>query len=187
MSDQGTDTFVGVVAVLVVIVLVVNGAGGASDAPTKSSTTSSTQSSKGSTTTKTSARVSPSSNIPDGPLPSCPGTMITEQTRSNPAFGDLRLRVYFSDQGGGRNCAVAARTGGRDVPPGQLTLTLRFADYDGRRWPDLATQRTGSNARNAGGVYLDNTGNKCVSARVRFRPSGGGEQIWVDTGRIGCG
>lgn len=186
MSDQGTDTFVGVVAVFVVIGLVVNAAGGASDPPAKT-TTATTQSSKQSTTQRTSTRVSPSSNIPGGPLLTCPGTKITDRTQANASLGDLRLRVYYNPKDGGRNCAVATRTGGLTSPPGQMTLTLRFADYDGRRWPKLATQRTGSNARNVGAVYLDDTGNKCVSARVRFRPSGGGQQTWVDTGRIGCG
>ncbi len=182
MSDQGTDTFVGVVAVLVVVALVVTAVGGASGTPSGSSTPSA---SRRPTVGATQAKAS--SNIPNGPLLGCPGSVIAERTRKDRTVGDLRLLVYYSAANGGRNCAIATRTGSLSRPRGQLVITLRFAGYNGRRWPRLATHRGDNNAQRSGAVYLNNTDNKCVSARAKFTPAGGGKKVWVDTGRVGCG
>jgi hypothetical protein len=64
-------------------------------------------------------------------------------------------------------------------------ITLRFADYDGRRWPRLATHRSGYAVR-SGAVYLNNAEDRCVSARARLVPDSAHETVSVSTGRSGC-
>lgn len=181
MSDQGTDTFVGVVAVLAVVAALVTAAGGVSGAPVSAPSPTSTRTPTVGATTATA-----SSNIPGGPLTTCRGTVIADRTSKSATGGDLTLKVFYHPANGGQNCATATRSGSWIGSPGQLVITLRFADYDGRRWPRLATHRSGSYAVRSGAVYLNNADDRCVSARARLVPDSARETVSVSTGRIGC-
>lgn len=185
MSDQGTDSFVGVVAVLAVIAALVTAAGGASGTPSGTPTASPTVT-VNPTPTVAATQATTSSNIPGGPLPACPGLVIADRTTTNPTTGDLNLKVYYSAANGGQNCAVATRSGSWTGPRGQLVITLRFADYDGRSWPRLATHRSTTYAMRSGAVYLNDTDDRCVSARARFEPTSAAAPVTVSSGRVGC-
>ena len=183
MSDQGTDTFVGVVAVLAVIGAVASAAGGGTGTPSNNPTPTVTVSPT--PTVAATTRATASSNIPGGPMLACPGMVIADRTTTNATAGDVNLKVYYSPANGGQNCAVATRSGWSG-PRGQLVITLRFADYDGRRWPRLATHRSTTYAMRSGAVYLNDTDDRCVSARARFEPTSAGPSVTVSTGRVGC-
>jgi hypothetical protein len=166
MADSA-DTFFGVIVTLAVITAVATGASGGT-VPTTNTT--------GTNPTTTTARVSPAStqstNIPSGTLFTCGGA--------------LTLQVYYSRVNGGRNCAVVSKTGTAVQRPGQLVITLQFHNYDGRKWPRYAIARSIPNATRTGGVYLDNTDNRCVRAWARFLPEKGGRPVTVTSGRVGC-
>lgn len=184
MSDQGTDTFVGVVLALVVVAGVVAAAGGVSaggspNSPGNSTTLGSRSPQVGAT------EATAASNIPGGTLSGCSGTVIANRNRRSAAIGDLNLKVYYNPSNGGQNCAIATRTGRWSGPRGRLVITLRFADYNGESWPGLATHRSKNYATRTDGVYLNNADDRCVSARVRFKPASG-KSVSLDTGRIGC-
>jgi hypothetical protein len=179
MADSA-DTFFGVIVTLAVITAIASGAGGGT-VPTTNST--------GSNPTTTTARVSSAStqstNIPGGTLFSCGGQLISTDT-VDAGGGALTLQVYYSSVRGGRNCAVVSKTGTAVRRPGQLVITLQFHNYDGRKWPRYAIARSVPNATRAGGVYLDNTDNRCVRAWARFLPEKGGRPVTVTSGRVGC-
>jgi hypothetical protein len=180
MADSA-DTFLGVVTSLAVITAIVAGANGGV-APTSGTSVSNR------TTTNTSrvtAASNQSTNIPNGTLFSCSGQRISTDT-VNAGGGALTLEVFYSPVNGGRNCAVVTKTGTAVNRPGQLVTTLQFHSYDGRKWPRYAIARSVPNATRAGGVYLDNTDDKCVRAWARFLPAGGGKTITVKSGKVGC-
>jgi hypothetical protein len=140
-------------------------------------------------TTTSTSRVSPAStqstNIPSGTLFTCGGELISTDT-VDAGGGALTLQVYYSRVSGGRNCAVVSKTGTAVQRPGQLVITLQFHNYDGRKWPRYAIARSIPNATRTGGVYLDNTDDKCVRAWARFLPEKGGRPVTVTSGRVGC-
>ncbi len=184
MADSGTDSFVGVILVLVAVVAVIASVNGDPLAPTSSpsSTPTSTPTAR---TLRTSTAASTSTNIPGGPLFACGGDVIANRSagRGTAAVG---LRVYYSTTAGGRNCAVATRADTLNRRKGQLSITLRFASYDGTSWPRLARHRSSPNALRSGAVYLDDTDDRCVVARAVFTPADGGKPTTVSTGRVGC-
>ena len=178
MADSA-DTFLGLVATLAVITAVVSGANGgtvpAAGTPGRSTTS----------TSRFAAASTQSSNIPGGTLFSCGGNLISTDT-ANVGGGAMTLQVYYSPVNKGRNCAVVTKTGTAVQRPGQLVITLQFNSYDGRKWPRYAIARSIPNASRVGGVYLDNTDDRCVRAWARFLPSGGGKTVTVKTGKVGC-
>jgi hypothetical protein len=178
MADSA-DTFLGVVATLAVITAIVTGANGGTVPSTGTVRTGST------TTSGLTAASTKSTNIPNGTLLACSGKVITTHT-ANVGGGAMSLQVYYSPVNGGRNCAVVTKTGTAVQRSGQLVITLQFNSYDGRKWPRYAIARSVPNASRAGGVYLDNTDNRCVRAWARFLPSGGGKTVTVRTGKVGC-
>ena len=179
MADSA-DTFFGVIVTLAVITAVATGASGGT-VPTTNST--------GTNPTTTTARVSTAStqstNIPSGTLFTCGGELISTDT-VDAGGGALTLQVYYSPVSGGRNCAVVSKTGTAVQRPGQLVITLQFHNYDGRKWPRYAIARSIPNATRTGGVYLDNTDNRCVRAWARFLPEKSGRPVTVTSGRVGC-
>jgi hypothetical protein len=183
MSDQGTDSFVGVVAILAVVAALVTAAGGGGASGVPASIPSPTATLKPTVGARTATA---SSNIPGGPLTKCRGTVISDRTSTSATSGDLTLKVFYDPANGGQNCAIATRSAHWSGPPGQLVITLRFADYDGRRWPRLATHRSDNYAMRSGAVYLNNTDDRCVSARARLVADSARESVSVSTGRIGC-
>jgi hypothetical protein len=178
MADSA-DTFLGLVATLAVITAVATGANGGT-VPAAGTPGSSTTS-----TTRLAAASTQSTNIPGGTLFSCGGRLISTDT-ANVGGGAMTLQVYYSPINGGRNCAVVTKTGTAVQRPGQLVITLQFNSYDGRKWPRYAIARSIPNASRVGGVYLDNTDDRCVRAWARFLPSGGGKTVTVRTGKVGC-
>ncbi|HEY5821491.1 MAG TPA: hypothetical protein VIT20_05920 [Propionibacteriaceae bacterium] len=181
MSDAGTDSFVGVVIVLVAAVAVVAAVSG--DPLTPSPSGSPTASS--SPALRTSS-VKASTNIPGGALFGCTGDVISNRTVGSGSKA-VNLKVYYSTTGGGRNCAVATKTGAAASRKGSVEVTLHFAGYDGKAWPKSARHRSSASASKAGAVYLDDADGRCVSAAAVFTPADGSKRTTVDSGRVGCG
>ena len=179
MSDEGTDNFVGGVLLLLLIFGLVTAARGGPITTTTTPTTPPPVTRTGPPTTTQSA-----TNIPGGTLFMCGGQIIS--TDSTPlGTGTLTLQVYYSPVNGGRNCAVATRTGTSSLR-GQMYTTLRFNGYDGRNWPRFAYHRSTALSGRSGGVYLDDTDGRCVRARVAFVPTTGGSETILNSGRVGC-
>jgi hypothetical protein len=182
MSDEGTDNFVGGALLLVLIFFLVAAARGS--LPTTSTPTTPPVTEPRVTTTIVPPTTPQSTNIPGGTLFMCSGDLVS--TDSAPlGTGTLTLQVYYSPVNGGRNCAVATRTGTASLR-GQMYTTLRYDSYDGRRWPRYAYHRSTASSARSGGVYLDDTDGRCVRARVEFVPTNGGSSTVVSSGRVGC-
>ena len=177
MADT-TDTFLGVVMGLVVLTALASGANGGT-VPTTTTIPGATQTD----TSTTSPALASSTNIPSGTPLACGGELISTDT-VDAGGGALTLEVFYASVNGGRNCAIATKTGSAAQRPGALVTTLQFHSYDGRKWPRYAIHRT--NANRAGPVYIDNTDNKCVRAWARFLPEGGGRSVTVTSGKVGC-
>jgi hypothetical protein len=180
MTDSGTDTFVGVVLTLVAVVAIASAAGG-EPAPAPSVEVTPRRSA---TTISPASVTRASTNIPTGTLFTCTGTVISTDSVAL-GSGSLTIQVYYSPTNGGRNCALATRSGPVGQR-GQLTTSLKFDSYDGRRWPRYAEHRSAAYATRSGAVYLDDTDDKCVRARAKFTPEGGGSPITVSSGAVGC-
>jgi hypothetical protein len=183
MADEGTDNFVGGALLLLLIFgLYAAAQGGVPSQPT--STTTPDTAPPTVTTTGPPNSTQSTTNIPGGTLFMCNGDLISTDSVAV-GTGTMTLRVYYAPVNGGRNCAIATRTGVASLP-GQMYTTLRFDDYQGDRWPNLAYHRSTPNAGSSGGVYLDDTDGACVRARVAFRPSSGGSQTVINSGRVSC-
>ena len=178
MADSA-DTFLGVVATLAVITAIATGANGGTVPANGTSRTGST------TTSRVVAASTQSTNIPGGTLFSCSGQLISTDT-ADVGGGAMTLQVYYSAVNKGRNCAVVTKTGTAVNRAGQLVTTLQFNSYDGRKWPRYAIARSIPNATRVGGVYLDNTNDRCVRGWARFLPAGGGKTVTVSSGKVGC-
>jgi hypothetical protein len=180
MSDEGTDNFVGGALLLLLIFGLVTAARGVPI----TSTPTTPPATPPPVTTTVPPTTPQSTNIPGGTLFMCSGQVIS--TDSAPlGSGTLTLQVYYSPVNGGRNCAVATRTGTLSQR-GQMYTTLRFDSYGGRRWPRFAYHTSTANAGRSGGVYLDDTDGRCVRARVEYVPTDGGSETIVNSGRVGC-
>ena len=175
MADSA-DTFFGVVISLAVITAIASGASGGTVPTTTISGTS-----RSNAVSPASARSS--TNIPSGTLLTCGGELISTDT-VDAGGGALTLEVFYSPVNGGRNCAIATKTGSAAQRDGQLVTTLQFHSYDGRKWPRYAIHRTTANRSQA--VYIDNTNDRCVRAWSRFLPEDGGRSTTVTSGRVGC-
>ena len=126
---------------------------------------------------------SSSTNIPEGALAACPGTLVATETATMGERGGLTLQVFRSD--GGRSCAMVTKTGTAREQRGELTITLQLHNYDGQQWPRYAVHRhRGLDVRSAG-IYLDDTASRCVRAWARFDPDRG-RAVTLTTGKIGC-
>ena len=112
MADSA-DTFLGVVITLAVITAIASGASGGT-VPTTTST-------PGSTTTTTSGDVS--WRRPGRPISraarwlACTGELISTDT-VDAGGGALTLEVFYAPVNGGRNCAIATKTGSAAQRPG---------------------------------------------------------------------
>lgn len=178
MADSA-DTFLGLVATLAIITAVASGANGG----TVPTATGNPGASSRTTTSGVSPASTQSTNIPNGTLLACPGELISTDTVTA-GGGALTLEVFYAPVNGGRNCAVVTKTGSATQRAGQLVTTLQFHSYDGRKWPRYAIAR--GNGNRTGGVYIDNTDDRCVRAWARFLPRDGGRAVTVTSGRVGC-
>ena len=184
MSDSGTDTFVGVMLTLVAVVAIATAAGSGPVASPTSDPTPTRAASRAAPTVAPASGTRATTNIPTGTLFTCTGTVISTDSVAL-GSGSLTIQVYYSPTAGGRNCAVATRSGPAGQR-GQLTTSLKFNAYDGRRWPRYAEHRSAAYATRSGAVYLDDTDDKCVRARAKFTPAGRGTSVTVSTGAVGC-
>jgi hypothetical protein len=182
MADDATDTAFGFIIFILFLALLGYAAGGST---WPSSTARPTTPSPTYTTAPTDTSTDRSeTNIPGGPLDSCPGKIIANKTDST-GNGSVNIKVYYSENSD-RNCAVGTRFGWPSRTQGRLTVKMRFSDYDGNRWPEYAIVSSQPHTTQVGGVYLDDTYNRCVTASTAFDPFTGMDKISVSTGAIGC-
>jgi len=183
MADDATDTAFGFIIFILFLALLGYAAGGS----TWPSSTAGTTTPKPTYTTPptTTSTGRSETNIPGGPLESCPGRIIANKTDSS-SSGSVNIKVYFSPNHGDRNCAVGTRFGWPDKTQGQLTVRMRFNDYHGTQWPEYAVVTSQPHTTQVGGVYLDDTYNRCVTASTTFTPFTGMDKVTVSTGPVGC-
>jgi hypothetical protein len=123
-------------------------------------------------------------NIPGGPLSSCPGWVIGEGTGGHDVEA-LTLKVYYSPVAGGRNCAVAIK-GGAIGSESRIAVSLQFTGYTGTSWPSYAYHTTSRPAWRSGAVYLNDTNRRCVDATAIYRSTPSAKPRTVHVRKIGC-
>jgi hypothetical protein len=180
MADDSTDAAFGFIIFILFLALLGYAAGGIS-----SSTAGTTTTGVPTTTTTTPSTTSRTeTNIPGGTLETCKGTVVANKTARS-SNGNVNLKVYFTEDND-RNCAVATRFGWPSRTQGRLSVRLRFSDYEGTQWPEYAVAWSQPHTTQLGGVYLDDTYNRCVSASATFTPFTGMDKVTVSMGPIGC-
>ena len=180
MADDSTDAAFGFIIFILFLALLGYAAGGIS-----SSTAGTTTTGVPTTTTTTPSTTSRTeTNIPGGTLETCKGTVVANKTARS-SNGNVNLKVYFTEDTD-RNCAVATRFGWPSRTQGRLSVRLRFSDYEGTQWPEYAVAWSQPHTTQLGGVYLDDTYNRCVSASATFTPFTGMDKVTVSMGPIGC-
>jgi hypothetical protein len=121
-----------------------------------------------------------SSNIPTGPLVTCPGFIVGQRTDRG-----MTLRVYYSPENGGTNCVSATRNSAVDSRS-YLRTEIRISRYSGRNWPSYATRTGAFGQETVSGAYVTGADNLCVSANVTYFPSGG-QPSSISMRRFACG
>jgi hypothetical protein len=179
MADDSTDTAFGFIIFILFLALLGYAAGGTWSSSSAGTTTPTTTYTTPPTSTSRSE-----TNIPGGTLDTCPGKVVANKTARS-SKGSVNLKVYFSEDSD-RNCAVATRFGWAPKTQGRLTLRLKFSDYDGTQWPEYAVAWSQPHTTQIGGVYLDDTYNRCISAAATFAPFTGMDRVTVSMGPIGC-
>jgi hypothetical protein len=180
MADDATDTAFGFIVFILFLALLGYAASGVS-----SSTAGTTTTGWPTTTTTTPPTTSRTeTNIPGGTLESCKGTVVANKTARS-SNGNVNLKVYYTEDND-RNCAVATRFGWAPRTQGRLSVRLSFSDYEGTSWPEYAVAWSQPHTTQLGGVYLDDTYNRCVSATASFAPFTGMDKVTVSMGPIGC-
>jgi hypothetical protein len=186
MADDATDTAFGIIMFLLVLALIAYAAGGgswsSSSTRTRTTTTSPTYSPTYQATSPTQADTT---NMPYPPMEPCRGKIIANKTKSG-TDGDVNIKIYYNPQDGDQNCAVATRKGWPERMQGRMTVKLWFSDYPGKEWPHYAERSIEPHANRVGGVYLDDTYNRCVSASGTYQPFTGMETVTVKVGPTGC-
>jgi hypothetical protein len=184
MADDSTDTLFGFIIFLLFLALLGYAAGGANWPSSTTGTTTAKPTPTYTTTPYTTATDKSATNIPGGPLKSCPGKIIANRTNSS-SDGSVNLKVYYSAKND-RNCVVATRFGWPAKTQGRLRVSLRFSDYDGTQWPEYAYAWSQPHTTQVGGVYLDDTYNRCVSASATFTPYTGMGRVTARASSMGC-
>jgi hypothetical protein len=185
MADDSTDTAFGFIIFILFLALLGYAAGGSTWPSSTAGTTTPKPMPTYTTTTPTNTSTDRSeTNIPGGPLESCSGRIIANKTDSS-GNGSVNIKVYFSENSD-RNCAVGTQFGWPPRTQGRLTVRLRFSDYQGTQWPEYAVVSSQAHTTQVGGVYLDDTYNRCVTASATYAPFTGMDKVSVSTGAIGC-
>jgi hypothetical protein len=184
MADDSTDTAFGFIIFILFLALLGYAAGG-STWPSSTAGTTSTPNPTYTTTPTNTSTSRTTTNIPGGALQSCPGRIIANKTDSS-SSGSVNIKVYFSPDHGDRNCAVGTQFGWPAKTQGRLTVRLRFSDYHGTQWPEYAVVTSQPHTTQVGGVYLDDTYNRCVTAAATYTPFTGMDAVTVSTGAVGC-
>ena len=180
MADDATDAAFGFIIFILFLALLGYAAGGIS-----SSTAGTTTTGVPTTTTTTPSTTSRTeTNIPGGTLETCKGTVVANKTARG-SNGNVNLKVYFTEDND-RNCAVATRFGWPSRTQGRLSVRLRFSDYEGTQWPEYVVAWSQPHTTQLGGVYLDDTYNRCISASATYAPYTGMENVTVSIGPTGC-
>jgi hypothetical protein len=182
MADDSTDTAFGFILFVLFLALLGYAAGGGSWPSTADTTTADPTYPTDTGPNLSTARSD--TNIPGGRLRTCQGKVVANKTARS-SNGSLNLKVYYSKDND-RNCAVATRVGWADRTQGRMTVRLRFSDYDGTQWPEYAVAWSQPHTTQLGGVYLDDTYNRCVSASATYVPYTGMDKITVSIGPHGC-
>jgi hypothetical protein len=185
MADDATDTAFGFIIFILFLALLGYAAGSGSWPSSSADTTAPGPEPTYTTTTPTDTSTDRTeTNIPGGPLESCPGELIANKSDSS-ASGSVNIKVYYSKDND-RNCAVGTRYGWPSGTQGRLIVRMGFSDYDGNRWPEYATVSSQPHTTQLGGVYLDDTYNRCITASTTFDPFTGMDTVTVRTGSVGC-
>ena len=170
MADDTTDSLFGFIVFLLFLALL--GAAASGVYPRSSAGTTTTTRPVAPYTNTQSTTTTYGSNIPGGPLKSCPGTMIANKTASS-RDGKVNLKIYYSSVDGEQNCAVGSAYGWPTGAQGSLRVTLQFSDHDGNQWPEYAWATGGPHTTSVGGVYLSDTYNRCVTGTATYTPYNG--------------
>ncbi len=182
MADDATDTAFGFIIFILFLALLGYAAGGSFPSSTAGTTTA--DPTYPDTTSSTTSTSRSETNIPGGRLESCAGKIVANKTARS-SNGHLNLKVYYTEDND-RNCAVATRVGWAPRTQGRLTVRLKFSDYDGTQWPEYAVAWSQPHTTQLGGVYLDDTYNRCISAAATYAPYTGMEKVTVNIGPTGC-
>jgi hypothetical protein len=151
--------------------------GGTNSNPFDVFRTNSTNSTSTDTTMNTTQPAA--SNMPNGPLASCPGFVVGERTDAG-----MTLRVYYSPEQGGLNCVSGTRTGAVDANS-FIRTEIRLSSYGGSSWPRYASATGARGQEGVTGAYVTDADDLCVSANVAYYPSGGQPQS-ISLRRIAC-
>ena len=105
MADDATDSAFGFIIFILFLALLGYAAGG-STWPSSSAGTTTPKPWPTYTTTPTDTSTDrPETNIPGGPLESCPGKIIANKTDSS-SYGSVNIRVTDSEDNDRRTCAM---------------------------------------------------------------------------------
>jgi hypothetical protein len=121
----------------------------------------------GSSARTTTNSIPAGSNVPSGPLSSCPGFIVGQRTDRG-----MTLRVYYSPESGGLNCVSGTHNGAIDSNS-YLRTEIRLSRYSGSSWPSYATTTGAYGQETVTGAYVTGANDLCVSANVTYFPSGG--------------
>jgi len=182
MADDTTDSIFGFIVFLLFLALLGAAASGVYPRSSAGTTTTTRPVAPYTTTPSTTTG---NSNIPGGPLKSCPGTLIANKTGSS-SDGKVNLKIYFSSVDGDQNCAVGSAYGWPSKTQGSLRVTLRFTDSGGNQWPQYAWASGGPHTTSVGGVYLTDTYNRCVTGTATYTPFNGLAPATAKIGPTGC-
>jgi hypothetical protein len=149
---------------------------GASSVPTGSSTLEDTFQTSGSNSTNSPSQ----SNIPTGPLDSCPGFVVGQRTDAG-----MTLRVYYSPESGGLNCVSGTRNSAVDSDS-YLKTEIRLSSYSGSSWPSYAYATGRRGQETVSGAYVTDADDLCVSANVAYYPGGGAEPQSISMRQFAC-
>jgi hypothetical protein len=185
MADDSTDSAFGFIVFILFLALLGAAASGAFPSSSAGTTTPTRPTAPYSTTPYTTTTTGNNSNMPGGPLKSCPGKLIANKTASS-SDGKVNLKIYFNSVDGDQNCAVGTAYGWPSKTQGSLRVTLRFTDYNGNQWPQYAWASSGPHTTSVGGVYLSDTYNRCVTGTATYTPFNGLSPATARIGPTGC-
>jgi|SRR5512133_1189310 hypothetical protein len=183
MADDSTDTAFGFIVFILFLALL--GAAASGTLPSSGTTTTTTAPRPTATYTTPSTTSATNSNIPGGPLKSCPGKLIANKTASS-SDGKVNLKIYFSSVDGDQNCAVGTAYGWPSKMQGSLRVSLGFSDYNGNQWPQYAWASSQPHTTSIGGVYLTDTYNRCIVGTATYTPFTGMRPVTARIGPTGC-
>ena len=183
MADDSTDTAFGFILFVLFLALLGYAAGGGGW-PSSTAGTKTANPTYPTTTGPYTSTSRSDTNIPTGRLQSCQGEVVANKTARS-SNGSVNLKVYYTEDND-RNCAVATAVGWASKTQGRLTVRLKFSDYDDTQWPEYAVAWSQPHTTQLGGVYLDDTYNRCVSASATYAPYTGMDKVTVNIGPHGC-